>query len=141
VRLKERPIDLVTLAVTVPGLSGLETLQEIRRPSPNVDVIVITERGTQASALAALRCGAAGYLIKPFNAMELVRLVVQLTQKKQALASTLREELSPSSDLRKAAVSCRLPDQYQLLNCAIVNRSQSALESEYSWVSDVIPDY
>lgn len=87
--LKERPIDIVTLEVKLPGRSGLETLQEIRRLFPNVDVIFITGRGTLASALAALRYGAAGYLIKPFNAMELVRLVVQLTQKKQALASTL----------------------------------------------------
>ena len=86
--LKERAIDLVTLEIKLPDRSGIEVLQEIKRTHPEVEVILITAYGTPASALAGLHHGAAGYLMKPFNVIELVRLVEQtMMQKKQTSLS------------------------------------------------------
>jgi len=86
--LKERTIDLVILELKqIPDRSGPAILQEIKRLSPNVDMILITARGILTSALAGLTHGAVGFLLKPFNAVELVRLAVQITQNKQVLAS------------------------------------------------------
>jgi two-component system, chemotaxis family, protein-glutamate methylesterase/glutaminase len=61
--------DLVTLDVEMPGLSGLETVKEIRRLYPKLPVIMfstLTERGA-STTLDALELGASDYVTKPSN--------------------------------------------------------------------------
>lgn len=61
--------DLVTLDIEMPGLSGLETLVEIRKLYPTLPVIMfstLTERGASAT-LDALALGASDYVTKPSN--------------------------------------------------------------------------
>lgn len=61
--------DLVTLDIEMPGLSGLETLAEIRKLYPTLPVIMfstLTERGASAT-LDALALGASDYVTKPSN--------------------------------------------------------------------------
>lgn len=62
--------DLVTLDVELPGISGLETLREIRKLYPRLPVIMFsayTERGA-ADTLEALHNGASDYVTKPASA-------------------------------------------------------------------------
>jgi two-component system chemotaxis response regulator CheB len=61
--------DVVTLDVEMPGMSGLETLVEIRKLYPKLPVIMfstMTERGA-AITLDALALGASDYVTKPSN--------------------------------------------------------------------------
>src|SRR5579883_1233377 len=61
--------DLVTLDVEMPGKSGIETLQEIRKRYPKLPVIMfstLTERGATVT-LEALSLGASDYVTKPSN--------------------------------------------------------------------------
>lgn len=81
--LKDHSIDLVILELKLQDRSGLEVLQEIKRGCPGVEVILITGYGSLESAVDGLRHGATGYLLKPFNIAELVRLVQQRSNKKQ----------------------------------------------------------
>jgi len=83
--LKEQRIDLVTLDLKLPDRSGIELLQEVKLDYPAVEVIIITGYGSLKSAMDGIRYGAAGYLLKPFNVMELITLVNQTLQKKQRL--------------------------------------------------------
>jgi DNA-binding NarL/FixJ family response regulator len=56
--------DLVLLDLSMPGLGGLEALPRIRAASPESEVVVLTASGTEEALLAAIRAGAAGYLLK-----------------------------------------------------------------------------
>jgi two-component system chemotaxis response regulator CheB len=59
--------DVVTLDVEMPGMTGLEALQEIRKITPNTKVIMLstlTQRGSKTS-IEAERLGAAALLQKP----------------------------------------------------------------------------
>jgi two-component system chemotaxis response regulator CheB len=61
--------DLVTLDVEMPGLSGIETLVELRKRHPMLPVIMfstLTERGA-TTTLDALAAGASDYVTKPAN--------------------------------------------------------------------------
>jgi len=61
--------DLVTLDVEMPGLSGLETIPEIRKLYPKLPIVMfstLTERGA-SSTLDALSLGASDYVTKPSN--------------------------------------------------------------------------
>ena len=73
--------DLITLDVEMPGMSGLETLAEIRKLYPKLPVIMfstLTERGA-AITLDALALGASDYVAKPSNtgSVEQTRLRIQ----------------------------------------------------------------
>jgi two-component system chemotaxis response regulator CheB len=68
-RIEETKPDLVTLDVELPGMSGLETLKEIRARWPKLPVIMfstLTERGA-VTTLEALTLGASDYVTKPSN--------------------------------------------------------------------------
>ena len=59
----ERP-DLVLLDLSMPGLDGLAALPRLREAAPECEVVVLTASGTEENLLAAIRGGAAGYLLK-----------------------------------------------------------------------------
>jgi DNA-binding NarL/FixJ family response regulator len=56
--------QLVLLDLSMPGLSGLEALPRLREAAPSCEVVVLTASGTEENLLAAIRGGAAGYLLK-----------------------------------------------------------------------------
>ncbi len=73
--IKERDIDLITLDLRMPKLSGIETLREIRKIHPGVPVIIITGYGTQKDKEEALSYGVKGFISKPFNTSEIRSLI------------------------------------------------------------------
>ena len=90
--LKEHKIDVVTLDLKLPDGNGTDLLQEIKRDQEHVEVIIITGYGSLKSAMDGIRYGAAGYLLKPFNVMELIEVVTHALEKKHRLDG-LREIL------------------------------------------------
>jgi DNA-binding NarL/FixJ family response regulator len=63
--------DIVLLDITMPGLSGLELLEQSTRQYPLIRVIILTVHNAGEYAMRALRAGAAGYLPKSAAADEL----------------------------------------------------------------------
>jgi len=59
--------DLVYLDIRLPGMSGLEILQSIRRSYSELPVILFTAHASLQSALEAIRLGATDYLVKPID--------------------------------------------------------------------------
>jgi DNA-binding NarL/FixJ family response regulator len=56
--------DLVLLDLSMPGLDGLSALPRLREAAPECEVVVLTASGTDENLLAAIRAGAAGFLLK-----------------------------------------------------------------------------
>ena len=65
--LRTRPVDLLLLDIFMPGQSGLELMEEIRRQGLDVDVIFVTAARDTGTIGKALKLGAVDYLIKPFE--------------------------------------------------------------------------
>jgi DNA-binding NarL/FixJ family response regulator len=63
-RAREAQPDLVLLDLTMPGGGGLEALPNVRAAAPGCEVVILTASGTEDNLLAAIRAGAAGYLLK-----------------------------------------------------------------------------
>ncbi len=59
--------DLVIMDIQMPGLSGIETLSEIRAKHIGVEVIMLTGHGDVSSAVEGMRLGAYDYLMKPYE--------------------------------------------------------------------------
>jgi DNA-binding NarL/FixJ family response regulator len=61
---RELAPDIVLLDLTMPGVDGFAALPRIREAAPSCEVVVLTASGTEENLLAAIRAGAAGYLLK-----------------------------------------------------------------------------
>jgi DNA-binding NtrC family response regulator len=68
-------VDLVTLDLRMPGLSGIEVLREIKKRKNDVEVIIITGYGTLANAQEAIRYGAVDFISKPFNVADIIAII------------------------------------------------------------------
>jgi DNA-binding NtrC family response regulator len=68
-------IEAVILDVKMPGMDGLETLAEIRRRFPLVEVIMLTGHATVESGIEGMKKGAFDYLMKPCDIEVLVAKV------------------------------------------------------------------
>jgi two-component system NtrC family response regulator len=84
------PVDLVLTDLRMPGMSGVELMKELRRMNPEIQIMVMTAFGTVASAVDAMKHGAADYLTKPVDLDEL-EVLVQRSLERRALESENRE--------------------------------------------------
>jgi signal transduction histidine kinase len=82
--IREEPINLVTLDLRMPGISGIEVLKEIKRYSSDIEVIIITGYGSQNSAIEALRHGALDYINKPFDIKQIKGVVERGVEKSKS---------------------------------------------------------
>ena len=71
----DKNIDLVTLDLKMPGLSGIDVLRELKKFQPDIEVIVITGYGTLNNAQEAIRFGAGDFISKPFNVADIISIV------------------------------------------------------------------
>ena len=68
-------VDLVTLDLKMPGLTGVDVLREIKNLRPDIDVIIITGYGSLNNAQEAIRFGAGDFISKPFNVADIIAIV------------------------------------------------------------------
>ena len=73
--IEEKPIDLVTLDLKMPGMQGMDVLKEIKRINNNVEVIIVTGYGTLNTATEAMKHGVNSYITKPYNIDEITSLI------------------------------------------------------------------
>ena len=67
--------DLTLMDVKLPGLSGVESMVEIRKSSPDARVVMVTGYATSGLLLKARELGAAAVLIKPIDPDELLEIL------------------------------------------------------------------
>lgn len=66
---------VVVLDVLLPGMGGLEVLKRIRQAYPEVQVILLTGRGSDREAREGVALGAFDYLVKPVHLEELIQKI------------------------------------------------------------------
>jgi DNA-binding NtrC family response regulator len=99
----DRRPDLVIMDVRMPGLDGLQALQEIRARFPDVLVVIMTAYGTSQISIDAIRAGAFDYVMKPLDLDELRGVI-----RKALAARDVRERAEaagPDEALRQPAVT------------------------------------
>ena len=69
------PPDLVVLDVMMPGLGGIDVLQQIKTKHPQLPVILLTGHGSKTQGEEGIRKGAFDFLIKPLNIEELIQKI------------------------------------------------------------------
>jgi DNA-binding NtrC family response regulator len=88
-RLEKRDIDLVLTDIKLPGMNGLQLIEQLQRVYPDVSVIVSTAYPAIDHALEALRCGACDYIVKPFT-VNAIQQSTRATLEKRRVFSEIR---------------------------------------------------
>jgi two-component system response regulator AtoC len=77
------PIDVTVSDVRMPGMSGHELLQEVRRRDPEADLILITAHSSVKDAVSAIQAGAADYLEKPVDCRRLHHTIQMIVERRR----------------------------------------------------------
>ena len=97
-RLQDGNIAVVLMDIRMPGMSGLDALEKVRKEGRNVSVIIMTAQSTMQNAIEAMRRGAYDYITKPFDLDEVIILVRKalevrhLSQEVDTLRAEVREK-------------------------------------------------
>jgi two-component system, NtrC family, response regulator AtoC len=84
--------DAVITDLAMPGRDGMELLAELRRRDPSLPVIMLTARGSERTAVAALKAGAYDYLCKPFDVDEVSAAVSRAVETRRLRQKAARHE-------------------------------------------------
>ena len=99
--LQDKPVDVVILDVKMPGMGGIETLHQIKKKYPEVEVIMLTGHATTQDGVEGIKTGAFDYLTKP---IELEHLLGKIHQAREKI---LRED----EKAKEAAFRTRMEQQ------------------------------
>ena len=72
--------DVVTMDLTMPEMDGVESITELLRLFPRINILVVSALSDKSTAIAALRQGARGFLPKPFTDDELRLALLDVTE-------------------------------------------------------------
>ncbi|TNF73309.1 MAG: response regulator, partial [Bacteroidetes bacterium] len=108
---KNRPFDIVFLDENMPGLSGLETLTEIKQLDASLPVVMITKNEEESLMEEAIGSKIADYLIKPVNPNQIL-----LCLKKNLDHSRLVSEKTTATyqqEFRKIAMELSMVNSFE----------------------------
>jgi DNA-binding NarL/FixJ family response regulator len=129
--------DVVILDITMPGLSGLDAVQPIKRGSPRTKVLMASQHEGQKFVQQALEAGADGYLSKDSEPEELALAIESIRRGDSYLspkvasgvmARALRGDLpAPSEKSALAALTPREREVFQLLAVGKANKEVASM--------------
>ncbi|SLM32199.1 Acetoacetate metabolism regulatory protein AtoC [Desulfamplus magnetovallimortis] len=120
---RSESVDLILTDVMMPGMNGIELMEEIKKESPDLPVLVMTAHGSVEKAVEAMQKGAYTYILKPFDNDTLIAHIGK--------AISIHDIVKENCILREAITS-----QYNF--CNIIGKSQP-MQELYSIIRKAAP--
>ncbi len=135
--------DVVILDISMPGKSGLDVLDDLRRLRPRLPILLLSMHPEEQFARRALKAGAAGYLTKESVPEELKEAISKVVAGGRYVSATLAEKLAV--DLREGAdtpLHELLSDrEFQVLRMIASGRSVKDIAEELSLSVKTVSTY
>ncbi len=95
-KIKKENFDVVLLDVKMPGMDGVETLREIKRLKPLIEVVMLTGHASVESGIEGMKLGAFDYLMKPMELDKILETIQDAYKKK-----SIQEEKIIQAQIKK----------------------------------------
>ena len=89
--LETNPIQLVVTDIGMPGMDGIELLQQIKKKNPIIQVIIVSGSEDIADLISTLEAGANDFLLKPLKKNELEDALLNTVSKIKRWKKTMKE--------------------------------------------------
>ena len=113
--------NIIVLDISMPLMNGLEAAQRLKEQMPGVKIIFLTMNDDPDLAIEAMRCGAAGYLLKSSAASELIGAIQMALKGKSYITPQIAKDMqkafinNPGAKKRAKVLSARQREVVQLL--------------------------
>src|SRR5262245_2534252 len=87
--LEKSTFDAAIIDLKMPGMSGIELLQQLKAVAPETEAVIQTGFATQETAVEALRLGAFDYITKPCKLAEIEAILGRIAEKRELTNKTL----------------------------------------------------
>src|SRR3989338_4063261 len=85
------PVEVAVLDINLPGMDGIQVLEQIKANRFSTEIIMITGVGSVESAARAIKMGAYDYLTKPFDDIEKVANLIEKARERYQLVKKIRK--------------------------------------------------
>ena len=128
--------DLIVLDLDLPGKSGLQLLEEVKRDARSIPVLVLSVYSEEQFAVRTLRAGAAGFMSKDSAAEDLVTAIRRILGGGEHISQTVAELLlshaAPDSDPRISPHEKLSDREFQILRLFGSGKTVSGIARELS---------
>lgn len=109
--------DLVLMDIRMPGMNGLEALQQLKRDKPRLPVIIMTGQSTTEWAIEATKRGAFDYQVKPFEPEEMLHTIEGALECVRLMQDEVAIDADATSTVRDAIIgqSAGMRDVYKAI--------------------------
>lgn len=133
---REFEFDLAIFDLGLPGISGIEAIQTLRKENINVPILILTARGHWQDKVDGLAAGADDYLVKPFQNEELFARINALLRRTSGFAQPeiVKGPISLNSLKQEVKVNGRAMDltayEYMVLEYLMLNPEKVVSKTE-----------
>jgi two-component system cell cycle response regulator len=131
--LAAEPFDLLLTDILMPGMDGIELVEQARRRDPDLEVVAITADDKVSTAVRAMKAGCADFLVKPVSNEELAALIERALERRR-----LRREHSQllTENVQLARFQALLRQSLGILATLDLERLQDVILSVLARVAD-----
>jgi len=135
--------DMVLLDITMPGMTGLEVLKQLKNDNPKLPVLILSMHPEEQYAIRVLRAGASGYLTKESAPDELITAIRKISQGRKYITSSLAERLATEveADTEKPLHDILSDREYQVLRMIAAGNTVKHIAKELSLSIKTVSTY
>jgi two-component system response regulator AtoC len=125
-RLKAEPWDVLLLDLKMPGMDGLQVLEEAKKLRPEAAAVIMTAYATVDTAVAAMKMGAFDYLVKPFDPEELSLMMQKIVTQQHLVRENAELRRALKKEWRFRDLVSKSPAMHKVFELARVAAKSSS---------------
>ena len=135
--------DMVLLDITMPGMTGLEVLKQLKNDKPKLPVLILSMHPEEQYAVRVIRAGASGYITKESAPDELITAIKRISQGRKYITSSLAERLAfeVEADSEKPLHDILSDREYQVLRMIAEGKTVKYIAKDLSLSIKTVSTY
>jgi len=139
--------DVVVIDISMPELNGIEAIQQMLPPHPQMKVVVLSIHGTKPYVLRALKSGAKGYLMKETAGLEVVDAVRAVYRGERYLSQSIADLLADGylrnleASLEFSPLETLSPREREILQLVAEGKTSQEIAQRLSISSKTVDTY